>query len=262
MNKNKILALSTFITLWLLSSCASNRNLVYFSDLNNNYKTTISNSATIRFQPNDLLSIKVNSLSPESNALFNTGRLQQNNITASVSTEIAQDNGYLIGDDGTIDFPIVGKVKLGQLSKEEATAKLTQEIQKFVKSPVVTIRLVNFKVTVIGEVNRPSTFIVPAERINILEALGLAGDMTAYGKRENVLLIREINGIRTTTRIDLNNKVALDSPYFYLQQNDVVYVEPDRIKEVQASTNTRSLTIATLALSVVVALIFNFRNIF
>jgi polysaccharide export outer membrane protein len=250
---------------FLTFSCTPSRNLVYFSDLKNSehYKTEIKNSTEIKIQPGDLLSIRLISLNAESNALFNRGVLQPNGtVTSNLNTEAALNEGYLVDAQGLIEFPVLGKVKLSGLTMEESISKMTSQIQQFVKSPIVTIKLLNFKITVIGEVNKPSTFAIPADRVNILEALGLAGDMTAYGKRENVLLIRESNGVRSTTRLNLNNKEILNSQYFYLRQNDVIYVEPDKIKEVQASTNTKTLTIATMAISIAVAIIFNFQNIF
>src|SRR5688572_19522087 len=109
---------------------------------------------------------------------------------------------------------------------------MTNEIKAHVKNPIVNIRFLNFKVTVIGEVNAPATFTVDTEKINVLEALGLAGDMTAFGKRDNVLIIREKEGVRSTARINLNNKDVLNSPFFYLQQNDIVYVEPENKSKV------------------------------
>jgi polysaccharide export outer membrane protein len=248
-----------------LTSCSSSRNLVYFSDLTNNseYKASIENNIEPEIQPNDILSIKVSSLNPESNTLFNNGTIQTPG-TANIilNGDNALNEGYVVDQTGAINFPVLGKVQLAGLTREKAIDKMTTEIRKSVKSPIVSIRYLNFKVTVIGEVNKPSTFTVATERINILEALGLAGDMTPYGKRENVLLIREKNGVRSTTRLNLNNKEVLNSPYFYLQQNDVVYVEPDKIKQIQASTNTRDLTVASIAVSVLVAIIFNFQNIF
>jgi polysaccharide export outer membrane protein len=249
----------------LIFSCGPSRNLVYFSDLkkSENYKTEVKNSTELRIQPGDLLSIRLISLNAESNALFNRGVLQPNGTTASnLNTEASLNEGYLVDNQGIINFPVLGRVKLVGLTTEEAITKITAQIQQYVKSPIITVKLLNFKITVIGEVNKPSTFAVPTERVNILEALGLAGDMTAYGKRDNVLLIRETDGVRSTTRLNLNNKEILNSPYFYLRQNDVIYVEPDKIKEVQASTNTRTVTITTMAISVVVAIIFNFQNIF
>jgi polysaccharide export outer membrane protein len=254
-----------FLLLWLLAACNPTRNLVYFSNLkeNDRYQTPPEAPLELRLQPNDLVSIRVSSLNPESNALFNRGVLAAPGAVATtLSAENTPTEGYLLDQSGDIDFPVLGKVKLGGLTNTEATTKMTTQIQQYVKSPIVTIRLLNFKVTVIGEVNRPSTFLVPTQRITILEALGLAGDMTAYGRRENVLLVREQNQVRSTTRLNLNDKALLTSPYFYLQQNDVIYVAPDKIKQVQASTNTLKLTLAGLGITIISALIFNYQNIF
>lgn len=260
-NKSKIYLPFLFFASLLFSACNSTRNLVYFSDLkvNDAYKAAERNDAELKIQSNDLLNIQLSSLNTESNSLFNVGTLP---TAPGASGQTSLVEGYLVDKNGDIDFPVLGRVKLTGLTKEEAVAKMTNAIGAYVKSPIVTIRLLNFKVTVIGEVNKPSSFTVPNERINILEALGLAGDMTPYGKRENVLLIRETDNVRSTTRLNLNDKATLASPYFYLQQNDVVYVEPDKLKQVQASTNPRTLTIATMSISVLVALIFNYQNIF
>ncbi len=208
-------------------SACTKRNLVYFSDLpkSTDFSTPIKNYSAPKIQPDDILSVTVSSLNPESNVLFNNVLLPttgNNNVVADKINE-----GYLVDKDGFINFPVIGKIGLGGLSKEQATEKMTDAIKEHVKNPIVNIRFLNFKVTVIGEVSNPATFTIPTEKITILEALGLAGDMTAYGKRENVLIIREKDGIRSTSRINLNNKDVLSSPYFYLQQNDIVYVEPE-----------------------------------
>jgi polysaccharide export outer membrane protein len=256
------LSLLSFLCLLLCFSCRPSRSLVYFSDINNSedYRAVIKNAAVLRLQPNDLLSIRVTSLNRESDELFNqSGKVSNAN---NGSDGFSPDGGYLIDSAGYVNFPVVGKVKLSGQTIEEATARMTTALEKYLKSPLLSIRLLNFRITVIGEVNKPSTFLVPSSHINVLEALGLAGDMTAYGRRENVLLVRESNHVRSTTRLNLNNKELLNSPYFYLQQNDVIYVVPDRIKEVQASTNTRTVTIVSIAASLVVALIFNYQNIF
>lgn len=256
------LRLPIFFLLLFCFSCRPSRSLVYFKDLkgSENYRTTVTNAEVLRFQPGDLLSIRVASLNRESDELFNqNGKQAVGNVGVN---GIPLDNGYLIDSAGYTSFPVVGRVKLGGLTNEQATTSMTAAVSNYVKSPLVSIRLLNFSITVIGEVNKPSTFQVPSGRINILEALGLAGDMTPYGRRENVLLVRERNHVRSTTRLNLNNKEILNSPYFYLQQNDVVYVAPDRLKEVQASTNTRTVTIVSIAATLAVALLFNFQNIF
>lgn len=250
--------------LFLFSSC-SVRNLAYLSDLQGQevFQENINNTIEPGIQPDDLLSISVVSLNPESNSLFNRGEMPVAGIITSASaansTPSVYKEGYLVDKEGNIDFPVLGTVKLGGLTKSAAKAKLTGQLEEYLKEPIVNIRYLNYKITVVGEVNRPATFTVPSERINILEALGMAGDMTQYGKRENVLLIREVAGVRTVTRLNLNNKSVLNSPYFFLQQNDIVYVEPDRMKAVQASTNTRSLAIATSTLTLLIVAISRIR---
>src|SRR5690606_16855091 len=124
--------------------------------------------------------------------------------------------GFLVDHEGFIEYPILGKIKIGGLSKEQAKQELQKHLQIYLKDPVVNIRFQNYRITVIGEVTRPSTFVLPSERTNILTAIGMAGDLTIFGKRENVLLIREEDGVRTMVRLNLNNKDVLNSPYFYL----------------------------------------------
>lgn len=249
----KVLSICLF-GLCLFASC-SVRNLAYLSDLEELavYQEMIANHIEPKIQSDDLLSISVISLSAESNSLFNRGEMPVLGVASSYSATNASSSiykeGYLVDKEGYIDFPVVGRIKLAGLSKAEAKVRLTTQMENYLKEPIVNIRYLNYKITVVGEVNKPSTFIIPSEKINILEALGMAGDMTHFGKRENVLLIREVEGVRTVTRLNLNSKEVLSSPYFYLQSNDIVYVEPDRIKAVQASTNTRNLSIVSAVLS-------------
>lgn len=262
--RNKLLFLFLLLA---ASGCGPTRNLVYFSNLTSteNYKVHIENNHELRIGIGDVLAIDLKSMNPESNALFNRGSQHaesESKDAGGINSYALIGQSYLVNKDGYIDYPIVGQIKLAQLTKTEAIEKLKSKVQVYVRAPTIDIRLLNFKVTVIGEVNKPSTFTVPAEQINILEALGLAGDLTPYGKRENILLIREKEGVRNTTRLNLNQKEVLMSPYFYLQQNDVIYVEPDKQKEIQASTNTRTITVVTIATSVLVAVILNFKNIF
>lgn len=222
------LHLQIFSVLLVLSTSCSQRNLVYFSDLQgaSNNETPIRNYAQPTIQPDDILSISVSSLNPESNVLFNNVILPTSANSGQVIAATKVNEGYLVDKGGFINFPVIGKIMVAGLTKEQAIDKMTNEIKVHVKNPIVNVKFLNFKVTVIGEVNKPSTFTIDTEKINVLEALGLAGDMTVYGKRENVLIIREQQGVRRTTRINLNNKDVLNSPYFYLQQNDIVYVEP------------------------------------
>ncbi|HEX8330749.1 MAG TPA: polysaccharide biosynthesis/export family protein [Hymenobacter sp.] len=238
-----------------LTSCSAGRDLTYFSDLSGNTatQTTITNNVEPKIEPGDLLSIVVNSLNPESNLVYNSGILLP--ATAGSGAGTAASNriteGYLVDSNGEVNFPQTGKIKVGGLTREDATEKITTILSKSVKGPTVTIRYLNFRITVIGEVNRPATFTVPTEKINVLEALGLAGDMTGYGRRDDVLIIREKNNKRTTTRLNLNKKEVLNSPFFYLQQNDIVYVEPDKAKALQVSTRSVNLPIYLSIVSLV-----------
>lgn len=246
-------SITFLLILFVLASCSSKRNLVYFSDLQDSvaYQAAIQNRESPRIQTDDVLSITVSTLNAESNVLFNSGTLvpMTSNTPAGISKTEVQE-GYLVDANGEINFPVAGKVKLTGLTKEEARAKMEATVGKYVKDPIINIRFLNFKVTVIGEVMHPSSFTIPNEKINVLEALGMAGDMTPFGKRENVLVIREKDGQRNIERLNLNSKEVFASPYFYLQQNDVVYVEPDnKEKSAQTTTNYRLLPILTATIS-------------
>lgn len=255
---NKLLSLAF---LFLLASCTSTRNLVYFKDLEgtNNYTEEIRNKINPRIQPDDQLSITVSSLNPESNVLFNSGVMPSTNGAATGGATARPNEGYLVDKEGFINFPVLGKVQLGGLTKEQATTKMTAKIAENIKNPIVNIRFLNFRITVIGEVNKPSTFLVPSERVNLLEAIGLAGDLTPFGKRENVLIIREQGGVRSATRVNLGSRAVLNSPDFYLQQNDVVYVEPAKIKALQGGTGTFYLGLATASVSILSLLVIFLR---
>lgn len=260
---NKIIF--SLLAVLLLGSCAK-RNLAYLSDLQeqSEWAQKVSETVEPKIRPDDLLSITITSLNPEANMLFNRGEIPPAGATAAYgagaaySTSNIYREGYLVDKEGNIDFPVLGQLHLGGLTKSQAKDTLRVKLQKVVKDPIINIRYLNYKITVVGEVNRPATFTIPSEKINILEALGMAGDMTAYGKRENVLVIREVEGVRKVTRLDLNSKEVLNSPYFYLMPNDVVYVEPHKMKAVQVSTDTRYFAIASSVLTVLIVLVSRF----
>ncbi len=195
-----------------------------------------------------MLSITINTLSSESNLMFS---VNSNNINKNGYFE---KEGYRIDRDGNINFPVVGRINLKGLTLEEAQQVLSNKLNQFVKNPIVNMQYLNFRITVIGEVNNPATFTIPNEQINLLEALGMAGDLTAYGKRENILVIREIEGKRTIVRMNINNREILDSPYFYLKQNDVIYVEPDKAKSIEFSPNNRLMPLLVATISAIAVL--------
>jgi polysaccharide export outer membrane protein len=161
---------------------------------------------------------------------------------------------YLVDSNGMIDYPVLGKIKLAGLSKNEAIIHIQNLLKEHIKDAVVNIRIMNFKFTVLGEVNRPGSFSNPSERITLLEALGQAGDMTIYGTRNNILVIRENNGTKTTQRVDITKPDFINSEWYYLSQNDVVYVEPNKTR-INSSAVGPNLTVGLTALSLLVTII-------
>jgi polysaccharide export outer membrane protein len=215
---------------------------VYFQDTGN-YETLIDENKSItKFKVDDLVSIYVSSLNPEASAPFNLFR------GASEGGLRAEQVDYLVDQDEMIDFPVIGKIKIGGLSPDELRVMLRDLLSEYLKDPIINIRLRNFTVTILGQVSRPGTYPVNGEQITILEALGLAGDLTLRGVRNNILVIRDFNGTKVYTRIDLTSKNMTKSPVYYLTQNDVVYVEPNSagIKETSVGPST-TITITVLS---------------
>lgn len=249
----------------ILASC-SKANLTYLSDLKEQeaFESDLSAANEPVIQPGDLLRVSMSSQNPESNALFNSGLIMtggsgRNADPNSILVGSNANDGYLVDKNGFVNFPFIGNVNLNGLTKEEASEKVTEILKKYVKQPVINVRIINFKVTVLGEVNRPSVLLVPGEKINILEALASAGDMTSFGRRENVVIIRTRKDVRSTARVNLNEKSLLNSPFFYLQQNDIVYVAPKKAKSLQASTSTYRLPIWLSLASLVAFIVSTFR---
>src|SRR5690606_34057286 len=166
-------------------------------------------------RPNDILIINVAAFDMEAAAPFNLVQPARNlmQVRNMANREV---QGYLVHDDGTIEFPVLGTVEVGGLTRKELVHYLKKEISTYIKNPIINIDIVNYKVTVLGEVNRPGTFTIPDERITILEALGMAGDLNIYGKRDNILVLREENGVRTYSKIDITKSDFIQSPFYYL----------------------------------------------
>ena len=230
----------------LFISCASSKKIVYFqgdAELNTQYENNIPT-----IQPDDVLSINVTAVDTKAAAPFN----QMNQMGASTTTTA---KSYTVQNDGTIDFPILGKVKIGGLTRQKATDLIKTKLNEYIIDPGVNINFTNFKVSVMGEVARPGTFTLPNERATVLEAIAMAGDLTIQGVRENVLVIREIEGKKTTYTLNLTQKEVLNSPAYYLKQNDMIYVEPNRAK-VQNSIVNYTVWIAAASLVVTLVSIF------
>lgn len=251
------------ISLLTLSSCAK-RNLTYFQDIDTEFDYSITNDQFVapEIVVGDLLEITVSTINPESNMLFNYGIVTDIAGGPGPVSNNARIDGYLVDPNGEVDFPILGKVKVSGLNKEQVKKLLKDQLSSLVVDPKVEVRFLNFRITVIGEVTNPASFIVPNERITVLEALGLAGDMTVYGLRDNVMLLRESSQGKIVHRFDMGNKDLLSSPYFYLRQNDVIYVEADKKKLVQANVNPNTIAVVSILSSIAVALIFSWSTIF
>ena len=224
-----------FLAIYGLSSCASSKNVAYIQNSN---MVDLSESAFLydaRIMPKDVLTITVNTVNPEASAPFNLiVRNTLTNTSSSIGTSSGSLQTYLVSNDGTIDFPVLGTLQVGGLTKLECEKRIHDKILPYLnanENPVVTVRMSNYKISVLGEVNRPGMFTVGNEKINIFEALAQAGDLTIYGVRNNVKLIREdANGRKEIYTLNLNDASIINSPYYYLQQNDIVYVEPNKVK--------------------------------
>lgn len=231
----KYYRLAGFMLLMFLSgsgvffSCVSPKSIVYFQGDTLRYSVdTIRQSYTPTIQPNDLLSVIVGSLSSEADAVFNVPNLYTTSAMNYSGTGGArqQSVGYLVDSDGNIELPLVGEVHVKDLRTQDAADTLRRRLLPYLREPSVTIRSLNFKVSVLGEVNRPTVYVIPDEKITLPEVLSLAGDLTIYGRRDNITVIREENGLRQYAKVDLTSRDIFNSPYYYMHKNDMVYVEP------------------------------------
>jgi polysaccharide export outer membrane protein len=231
-----VVVLSCVLT---LTSCVSTKQATYFNDITDTALVAATHIPEPVIRRNDLLSISVSSLNPEAALLFNTPNIPGGGTSApNNNSSLSQAVGYLVNSEGQIKFPMLGNLAAAGLTKKALEETITQQLtdKKLLFDPIVNVRFLNYRVTVLGEVARPGVITVPSEQISILEAIGQAGDLTIYGKRENVALIRqEENGDRSVHRLNLNSSEVLKSPYFFLKSNDVVYVEPGRAKAASAS---------------------------
>lgn len=248
-----ILLFVGFQIIFLGVSCTSTKNAVYFNDARTASFSTAGDQFENLIQKNDILSISITSDNAEASAIFNTTNAVVISSTTSTGTNL-QSSGYLVNSDGNIEMPILGTIKATGLTKKQLKDEITKLIldKKLLIGPIVNIRQLNFEVTVLGEVGHPTVITVPSEKISLVKALGLAGDITIYGKKDNVMLIREVNGKRNVTRINLNSKDFFTSDYYYLQPNDVIYVEPNKDKVASVSRGKQFIPAILSALSIVV----------
>lgn len=232
--------------LMLLVSCNTKtyQKINYLQDVQRDTIMGMGINEGILIQPHDMISIVVSSRSPELSAAFNLANIsyQAGSESASAISGTYRLMGYSVDSEGYIDFPILGKIHVAGLNRWGVARKVKEQLQSSgqLKDPVVTVEFMNFKISVLGEVKNPGSYAVSGDKINILQALSLAGDMTIYGKRDNVRVVREKNGKRTVYVLDIRDSDIFKSPAYYLQQNDEIYVEPNRVRAGQSTINENS----------------------
>ena len=247
---------------FLLAACQSYKKVPYLQDVEAvNQATQQETLYDAKIMPKDLLTIVVSCTSPELAAPFNLTIASPSNLSIQYTTTQPVLQQYLVDNEGKISFPVLGALTVGGLTKKQAEQLIVDKLKPYMKeNPIVTVRMVNYKISVIGEVARPGTFTISNEKVNLLEALAMAGDMTVYGLRDNVKRIREdANGKQQIVTLDLNNAETILSPYYWLQQNDIVYITPNKAKARNSDVgNSTSLWFsATSILVSVVSLLVN-----
>lgn len=260
--KGLCLQIRFYLMLFIISfsvACVNTKRAAYFYGIND---TTIQSLNTKIPEPiiyqNDILTISVSSPNPEADLVFNAPNLLGTSPGGGTAgTIVSQTSGYLVNPEGFIQFPFLGNIKVAGQTKNQLKKYITDELvnRKLSVDPVVSIRIINFRVTVMGEVRTPGVVSVPSEKLSILEALGLAGDLTVFAKRDNILLIREENDKKIIKRLNLNSTDLLNSSYYYLKSNDVLYVEANAAKLGSAERSMQILPIALSGLSVLAVIV-------
>lgn len=243
------------ILLVTLDGCISSKELSYFQGTGSADETiALPDRYVPTIKKGDILSVQISSLNSEASAFFNPFANRSTGENQAPTNTLPPTAGYLVSDNGTIELPLLGVLPVAGLTNLQTAELIRGKLKNFLKEPTVSVRNLNFRVSVLGEVARPALFTVPNEQLTLPEALGLAGDLTIYGRRDNVLIIREADGKRTFARLDLTKRDAFRSPYYTLHPNDIVYVEPGKAR-VAAADRTLQLTPIFLGVLSVIAII-------
>lgn len=253
-NMRKNLFFIVFAVLCMtLGSCGSSKQIAYFQNADSLNYAASKGLFDAKIMPKDLLTITVSTTDPKAATPFNLSVTNTLNATGYLSTGAGSLQTYLVDNDGFINFPVVGQLKVGGMTKRQCENYIRDKILPYMsktENPIVTVKMASFKVTVAGEVKAPGVFNVDQEKISVIEALARAGDLTIYGKRGNVLLIREdATGEKSVHRLNLNDANLINSPYYYLQQNDYLYVEPNSVQAKNSAIGS-STTIWISAVSI------------
>lgn len=262
--KNKILRSVAAIAICAsIASCTrTNNRLPYFEDISKVDSGTFeSNYYDVTIQPDDELFITVNSMIPSASVIYNLPMANPGKLEDLQKSIPNQYQTYIVSRSGNIDFPVLGRIHVEGLTTEQLAEQLRAEISKDVEDPLVRVELVNFKVNVLGEVKTPGPQVTTKQRYSIIDAISAAGDLTEYGERSNVILVRETNGKREFHHLNLNDSKVLESPYYYLRQNDWIYVSPNEIRQANSKysqyNSYKLSTISTIvsATSVIASLV-------
>lgn len=246
---------------YFLSSCRAGKHVAYFQDVPDTIgyakELTKTQYTEPQIQPNDILQVSIQTIDAQSTSALSH--------SAAVASEASTNNipGYLVDKEGYIEMPLVGRVQVAGMTTSEARNAIREKAHKFYVEPVVNVKYANFTITVLGDVSQPGKKVINNEKVSIIDAIGLAGDLSPTGRRENVMLIHEEGGKQVFVRFNLNSSTIFQSPYFYLHPGDIVYVEPNKAKSRTVTTDTskdRYITLTASLLSIAIAMLSILRN--
>ena len=235
-----------------LASCNTSKKIVYFQDIQVNRPEAITEARDITVQPKDQISILVSSKDPQLAALFNLPRVQYRVGDNNMQNTNGDVSGYTLDTEGYIDFPVLGRLYVAGMTKSEIASFIKKRLmdENLINDPVVTVEFMNLYYSILGEVNNPGKYMITKDQITLLEALSMAGDLTIYGKRDAVFVVREEDGQRVTHWVDLRTQDLFQSPVYYLKQNDVIYVQPNKVRAGQSTINENSVKSVSLWISI------------
>lgn len=254
-----------------MCACKAPKDVVYFQgidDLTSEQLAKMSQTYTIKIADDDLLSINVTAWDPAAVTPFNPPVYAYPTVAQGEQQIMASQNlyTYLVDQEGNINFPVLGKVHAAGLTRQELAKKLEDMISQYVENPLVNVQLLNFKITLMGDISRPGSYVVKNDRISILDAIGLGGDLQLTANRKNILVIRDNDGVKESHRLDITDPSVFASPYFYLKQNDIVYIEPIKIKQRSRTSSDRSFTMSLLtsvisSVSIITSMVITIVNL-
>lgn len=249
----------TLIAIALLASCKTGKELAYFQDLDKEAKKVdvrVAAYEPLRLQSDDQVQVVISSISPQAQQLFN---LMGSAVVSNTGLTQNMQSVYIISPSGNITIPVIGDVKVAGLTTDEAKVEIKKIVNEYLKDAVISVTLINFRITVMGEVLRPSTFQIAGEKIDLLQAIGMAGDLTIYAKRKNIKVIRKGNDKMEVGTLDLNDSKVMRSPFYNLRQNDIVLVESDKKKGLQAENLNIIIPAATSIISLIIVALTRIR---